>query len=63
MLKFFRRRAPKRSAAVVTRPEVAEALTMSAWGLNEEQWKMLSEFERRECRRNLTTAPRFEAVA
>lgn len=58
MLKFFRRRRPKRLAD--PRPDVAEALTMSAWGLNEDQWQHLTDFERAECRRNIVTAPRFQ---
>ena len=58
MLKFFRRRSP-RHRATLTRPSVAEALTMSAWNLTEDQWHSLTDFERAECRRNIVTAPRF----
>jgi hypothetical protein len=32
---------------------------MSAWGLNETQWQGMTDFERAECRRNITAAPRF----
>lgn len=58
ILKFFRRRSPRHRAD--TRPSVAEALTMSAWNLTEDQWHSLSDFERAECRRLVTTAPRFQ---
>lgn len=57
MLKFFKRRRPTPRAD--NRPSVAEAQVMSAWGLSEADWAVMTDFERRECRRNITAAPRF----
>jgi hypothetical protein len=59
MLRFFRSRRPK--PVVDPRPELAEARVMSAWGMNEDQWRSLSDFERANCRRNIVTAPWFVA--
>lgn len=58
MLKIFKRRRPQRRADC--RPDISEVRVMSAWGLNEEQWHGLTDFERAECRRNITAAPRFQ---
>jgi len=57
MLKFFKRRRPKHAAD--TRPSVAEARVMSAWGMNEEEWASLSDWHRAECRHNITAGPKF----
>lgn len=56
MLRFFKRRRPQHRA-VGLRP--SEAITASAWGLSEGQWRGLTDFERAECRRNITAAPRW----
>ena len=60
MLKFFRQRSPKHRAATF-QPVTTQAdiITAHAWGLTLTQWHSLSDFERRECRRNIVTAPRF----
>lgn len=39
---------------------IADVLTASAWGLTPEQWAALTDFERAEARRTITTAPRFQ---
>lgn len=58
IIRWFRRRRP---APRVEQPLLAEALVMSAWGLTPADWAGMTEFERRECRRNITAAPRFLA--
>ena len=57
MLKFFKRRSPARK---VEQPLLAEAITMSAWDLTPADWAGMTDFERAECRRNITAAPRFK---
>ena len=57
MLKYFRKRRPQHRVEALP---VADAITASAWELSEAQWRSLSDFERRECRRLVTTAPRFQ---
>lgn len=57
VLKFFRRRRPAhRAEPSVTRSDINAAY---AWCLTLDQWRALTDFERAECRRNITTAPRF----
>lgn len=62
---FFR--AWKRKPAVhvqLTREDLADVTVAHAWGLTWEQWRDdLTDFERKECRRLVTTAPRFEVTA
>lgn len=57
MLKYFRRRKPAHDVAPV--PDRGDMLTAYFWGLSLDQWEGLTDFERAECRRNVTTAPRF----
>jgi len=61
MIRFFRSRRPKPVVEVVTTQ--ADIITAHAWGLTLTQWHSLTDFERRECRRNITAAPRFEAAS
>ena len=58
MLKFFKRRSPAHRAET---PEKGDILTAYYWQLTLTQWNSLTDFERAECRRNITTAPRFES--
>jgi hypothetical protein len=62
MLKFFRRRRP---APRVDQPTTTQGdiITAHAWDLTLTQWWALTDFERAECRRLVTTAPRFEAAS
>ena len=57
MLRFFKRRRPQHR---VTGLVPSEAIVASAWGLSECDWLGLTDFERAECRRNVTAAPRFQ---
>ena len=60
MLRFFkRRRSPARHVQQLTREQVADLMVASAWCMTEPQWHSLTDFERAECRRNITIAPRF----
>jgi len=61
MIGWFRRRRPQHRAE--SRPPIGEVLVMSAWGLDEDQWRALTEPERAERRLNITSAPRFKAVS
>lgn len=56
MRNIFKRRSPARQ---VEQPLLAEAITMSAWDLTPADWAGMTDFERSECRRNITAAPRF----
>jgi len=44
----------------VTREDIT---TAHAWGLTLTEWYALTDFERKECRRLITTAPKFEAAS
>lgn len=57
MRNIFKSRRPKHRVEVVTTQE--DIVTAHAWGLNLTQWHSLTDFERSECRRNITAAPRF----
>jgi len=56
MRNIFKRRRPQHRAE---RLSPSEALIASAWGLSEGDWRGLTDFERAECRRNITAAPRW----
>lgn len=58
MIRWFKRRRPVHRAEPATSPDNYVAY---AWGMDEVQWHSLTNFERQECRRNVTTAPRFMA--
>ncbi len=58
MFRFFKRRKPTHRAEPKT--DRADIQTAYAWGLTLTQWHALTDFERQECRRNVTTAPRFQ---
>ena len=61
MLKLFKRRSPQHRKPY-HRAEpllVAEALVASAWGLDADQWRALTDHERAEARRTVTAAPRY----
>lgn len=58
MLRYFRRKRP----TTPTQPSVSkDVFIASAWGMNLDQWNSLSDFDRRECRRLVVTAPRFQS--
>jgi len=57
MLNLFKRRRPTHVAQPVTTQ--SDILTAHAWELTLTQWWALTDFERAECRRNVTVAPRF----
>ena len=59
MRNIFKRRSPAHRAEV--HPEKGDILTAYYWQLTLTQWNSLTDFERAECRRNITTAPRFES--
>ena len=61
IIKRFRRRRPQPVVEVVTTQ--ADIIAAHAWGLTLTQWHSLTDFERRECRRNITAAPRFGAAS
>jgi hypothetical protein len=56
MNRLFKRRR-KVSVTIVT--TWSDILTAHAWGLNLTQWHALTDFERAECRRTVTVAPKF----
>ena len=58
ILKHIRKRRP--SMPEVRTTTQADIITAHAWGLTLTQWNSLTDFERAECRRNITTAPRFQ---
>lgn len=60
MIAWFRRKRPTVHAQKVTRGDI---ITAHAWGLNLDEWFALTDFERAECRRNITAAPRFGVAA
>jgi len=55
---WFRRR-PVVRVQQLSHERIADLLVASAWCMNEAQWDSLSDFDRSECRRNITAAPRF----
>ena len=57
---FFRPRKPAVNIQQVTREDM---VTAHAWGLKLTEWYALTDFERSECRRLITTAPHFEEAA
>jgi len=61
MRNIFKRRRPTSRAEIVTTQ--ADIIAAHAWGLNLTQWHSLTDFERRECRRNITAAPNFQAAS
>lgn len=60
MIRWFKRRRPAPTAVdpVTTQGDI---ITAHAWELTLTQWWALTDFERAECRRNVTVAPRFAA--
>ena len=56
MLRFFRRQRP----APQPRLTVSEALTASAWGLDESGWLRAADKDRGHMRDNLVHAPNFK---
>jgi len=60
ILKHFRKRRPVVQVRQLSREEIADLVVASAWGMDESQWKSLSDFDRAECRRTITAAPRFQ---
>ena len=60
MLKYFKRRKPTHRATDHA-ADLGDIMTAYAWGLNLHQWHALSDFQRAECRRTVTAAPRFQA--
>jgi hypothetical protein len=44
----------------VTQLPVSEAITASAWGYTEQQWRALTEHQRQHCRWNITKAPQHK---
>jgi diketogulonate reductase-like aldo/keto reductase len=57
---------PRRPAVHVTqlsREQIADLITASAWELTPAQWERMTDHERRERRRTVTTAPRFKVTA
>lgn len=59
-MRWFRRKRPAAPVQQITRGDIAAA---HAWGLNLDEWFALTDYQRAECRRNITTAPRFEVAA
>lgn len=61
MIRLFKRRSPQHRKPY-HRAEpllLAEALVASAWGLDADQWRALTDHERAEARRTVTAAPRY----
>ena len=63
MIRFFKRRRPTVRVQQLSREQIADMVVASAWELTTEQWERMTDHERRECRRTVTTAPRFKATA
>ena len=57
MIRWFRRQRP--APPVDTRLPLSEALTASAWGISEHEWRRLPETARQHARANITKAPHF----
>jgi hypothetical protein len=56
---WFKRR-PVVRVQQLTLEQIADLRVASAWDMTEADWNSLTDFERRECRRLITTAPRFQ---
>lgn len=56
---MFGHRRSRRSTPPRPQPALEDIRVASAWDLTPAQWNGLTDFERQECRRNITTAPRF----
>ena len=61
MISWFRRRKPAPPTQVG--PELADIAVAHAWCLTLTQWASLSDHERAEARRTVTTAPRFQGAS
>lgn len=61
MIRFFRRRRPAPPAPL--RPELADIAIAHAWCLTLTQWQGMTDYERAEARRTVTTAPRFQGAS
>lgn len=63
----FKRRRPRQLTDAALREDfeafLADAKTALAWGMTISEWRALTDFERAECRRTVTTAPGFKATA
>ena len=61
MIRLFKRRSPlhRRPYHRAEPLLLAEALIASAWGMDADQWRALTDYERSEARRTVTAAPRF----
>ena len=64
ILKHFRKRRPVVHADEELRAEfdafISDAKVAFAWDLTLDQWRALTDFERKTCRRTVTTAPNFQ---
>ena len=60
MIRFFRKRRPVVTVRQLSREEIADLVVASAWDMTESQWKSLTDYDRAECRRTITAAPRFQ---
>ena len=60
MLKYFRKRRPVVRVRQLSHGEIADLVVASAWDMDEAQWQSLTDFDRAECRRTITAAPRFK---
>jgi hypothetical protein len=56
MRNIFKRRRPEPAIEVTTQSDI---VTAHAWGLTLLQWHALTDFQRKECRRTVTVAPKF----
>ena len=56
MIRWFRRQRP---APTDNRLTLSEALTASAWGISEHEWRRLTDKARAHARANITNAPHF----
>lgn len=57
---WFRRRKPAPPTQTVT---LADIITAHAWCLTLTQWQGMTDHERAEARRTVTTAPRFQEAS
>ena len=60
ILKYFRKRRPVVQVRQLSHGEIADLVVASAWDMDEAQWQSLTDFDRAECRRTITAAPRFK---
>ena len=63
MIAAFKSRRPKHRPAPVPKTADPDIQIAYCWGLNLDEWKALTDFERKECRRTVTTAPKFGVAA